>query len=607
MLRRLGYILLLFVLCSLFAGCGSNPKNTTPKHTVSDQTATWNLRFSSRLHAPTTASVTDAEAQPHWGQYGANFVVEARVLEVLPDLYAAPEKTLCRKIYTVLRLEVLDTVLGNGVPKEIYYLLDAYRDPNLNEYDSLIISMRQLSIGSYLLLNTTTQGYERFEPMFASGTWTSSQKERRVYPDPTELTLYSFMTVLPFTDGVLDSSIYEKWGWKNEYADYVECLAGDYLIQRRFTLQQAKDAIRKYRQDYLLSCPPDRAKDIETLTSTVRYPDIYPDKEKFLELSSFESGIFTQYLYSRGKTVFCRMVNGFYTNEYYIFTPGEEMVASTYRFTPEELENLPDLLPMIGLATQKLYPDHAPYEQLFDGYYYKTERGIYGVVQLYFGQSIGPSPSYINYIRLPDGQTKLVTTEALEAYLNDDWVLAEKLNAWMFLEERAYRGDIVYESRADEYVYPFFKKIYLTPDGNGIYYGYQGAGILRATLVDPKAIGLDAILESDRTCWKEYGLGYQELTNTVLFAWQLQENTDPRPLRYLLKLDDGSLLLATGYDYTGVYEDGGGAKTIQYIFRLTVDGGKYAFFDEWESSVKRIKDKRPELYELWKQLKNTYL
>ena len=600
-------ILLVFVLLSLFAtGCDSSPQKPATTHIVSEETSSWPMDLNLWIEAPTITPIPQSQAV-YAQQYYHGFVVEARMLELLPYIYALPEKSLDRNLYFVLRLEVLDVVAGSGVPKEIYYLMDGryYTYSNLEQYDSLLISMRQLSYGSYLLLNVTEGRYDRFEPLFASGTVALPQQSFRLYPDPTEVTQYTTLSILPYNNGKLARSVFLQDYWEDDLPAYDELLVAgrhNFPFHVRDSIEEAKESIRACREEYESQSTQS---DLQFF-STVQYPDIYPDKEKYLELCSFDTGVFTQITDRTGNTVFCRMVNGFYTNEYYTFSPGKPMFSSGIQFTQEDLINLPDLLPLLQLARNE---DHRPYGNsydLFDGYYYKTDRGIFGVVRLFWGAST-PTPTQIIILALPNGQVQKVSADVLGAYLDGDWEKAEHLSTWDTIGGTVYCGDVIYENRADEYVYPFFKKIYLTPDGNGIYYGYQDAGILRATLVDPEVIGLDAMLESDQRYWKEHGLGYQELTNTVLFAWRLQENTDPRPLRYLLKLDDGSLFLATGYDYTGVYEDGQGTKTIQYIFRLTVDGGKYAFFDEWESSVKRIKDKRPELYELWKQLKNTYL
>lgn len=572
--RKLSVLLLL--LLAVCSGCvrrdAAPPRDTAPQHTVSTQTATWNMDTADVYVSPPTV-VSISYTLPWARQFGIGFAVQARVVEVLPDIYALPEKTLNRESYRILRMELMDTITGSGVPQEFYYLLGESYDPNLTHFDSLIISMRQMGIGSYMMFNTAQCRYERFFPLFASGTVGYMEEDYRVYPDPTEINLYNTLSVLPFTDGILDTSIYTLPGWerdKNMLDNYIDV----FPIAKGHTLQQAKDAIRAHQDAFMANYGTDSLPFFEKLR-TVQYPDLYPDEAAYQVLCGFEKGVFAQITSQDQKTVFCRIINGFYTNEYYSFTPGQPMTASDARFTQAQIDSLPDLKPALDLAMQQVREADPRRIDLLDGYYYQTAQGIYGVIRAYWNgiYSSDLRDAQINYLVFPDGEVMRVSTKVLELYLQDDRQNALLQQTWETISRKAYKATAIYRNTDLDYV--------STPRGTVILNenfsltcadAWYGPAEVPLTLTDPAVIDLETLVSPDSKYWTNTAWSKDALLADVQYAWQLTpDTTNLHNQEYLLLMETGDLLMIRCTDYTDLLPDQSVGLQIPLILHLDAD------------------------------------
>lgn len=591
-------LLICTLALTLFAGCRHSPQNAAPTHTISEETATWSMHVADAWVTPPNPNVCVPPPTYH-AQFLAGFAVEARILEILPDVYVLPEKTLQRDEHHVLRLEVMDVIAGEGVPKEIYYLLDASMEPDLRSFDSLIISLRQLSYDSYLLFNTTQCRYEQFSPLFKSDNWQLFEVAiGQIYPDPTRVKSSNRHSIFPFTDGVLDTSIDALPGWDGYVRD-LNSNQNHLPVRQGDSLQQVKDAIVACQEEY---------KDRNSLVRTVQTPDIYPDADTYRALCSFDRGIFAQIMNSRGKAIFSRIVNGFYTNEYYTFTPGENMVSSTVQFTQEEIDQLPDLKPLVDTVMEQIHEADPLWLRLLDAYYYKTEQHIYGVVRAYW-EDRSDVITQVNYIALPNGQVKQVSTKALESYLQDDWETANQYEAWNAAAEKAYFATPIYEKKDGEFGFRHQKDFFMNAGYSLVSRDRDMPFNAQAIPLSQNASGILSLLDPQAEYWSDPYMDFKILSQKLKYTWELTTSAggaEARYLKYLLILDDGTLLLATGYDYTGIYVDDPAPKKIHYLSRLTENGDGKSFFEAWESYIKPYKDKRPEDYNLWLSLSRKY-
>ena len=83
-------------------------------------------------------------------QFAIHMVVEARVAEILPDEYT---DALSRYPYRILRMETLEAVSGRNSPREFYLRLPWWMSPELDRFDTLLLSIKQVALENYMLVN----------------------------------------------------------------------------------------------------------------------------------------------------------------------------------------------------------------------------------------------------------------------------------------------------------------------------------------------------------------------------------------------------------------------------------------------------------------------
>lgn len=329
------------------------------------------------------------------------FVVHARLLEVLPDTYLIPEKSLSRERVRVVRLQILETIIGNDVPKELYYLLPERYFTDMAGLD-LIVSMDQLGVEDYLLLNTSRQQYETFSLLFADFV-DSKERDIEPVPDPTKVsTGADLCNILPFRNNQLYWPQGDHWSWAKSYFEYL--VEHDEIpLSTDSTLSETKAAIRENYNSGLEQ-------------PKVRYADEYNFGILLTDGDTPKEGVFSQIIHQyKKKILLCRMVDGFYTNECYLYYDDGRIEASDTKFTPEEIASLPKLAPVVEQVLQKA-PEKGTC-RAFVGYYYKTDQGeLFGVVQAEW-EINQETKVTVNMLVKCDGTVTEVSTEALNAYL----------------------------------------------------------------------------------------------------------------------------------------------------------------------------------------------
>lgn len=518
------------------------------------------------------------------------FVVHARLLEVLPDTYLIPEKTLSREPVRVVRLQILETIIGKDVPKELFLLTPADKFPELGGLD-LIIRLDQLGVENYLLLNTTSKQYETFSLLFA-GSVRSHERTIEPNPDPTKVSiLYAQLTALPFRNGVLSWPQDAAWAWAESYFEYL-AEHDEIPLSTDSTLSEAKAAIRENYNSGLEQ-------------PKVRYADEYNFGILLTDPDTPKEGIFSQIIHQyENKILLCRIVDGFYTNECYMYYDDGRIEASDTQFTKEEIAMLPDLVPAVEQVLEKK-PENATCRS-FVSYYYKTDKGnLFGVVQAVW-ETVQNTEQAVNMLVKCDGSVSQVSTGTLNTYLQGDWEAALIQEAWDQVGSKAYDGQVIYENRGEYVGYPG-RSYYLTPDSKLICSDYWQRLLADATWTPPQSVELPPLLAQDAKHWTDPAISYQTVTENLRHVWVLRNSVmDMRYIRYLMMLEDGTLLLALGHDYTGVYQDSTATKTIEYIVCLQEDGDAESFFGEWAYAARIQRQAHPDYYDFWKTLSETY-
>jgi len=363
-------------------------------HEISAEKITWNMEQKVLLQSSSSITGAMLETQGPAYQFAYNMSIEAEVIRVLPDTYAMPGVSTGSQRYRVLHLKVKDTILGKNFPKEIYYLLPNTMDPDLTEYDSLILNLQQRGVENYLLINVEQSRAETFDYVFG-----------RINDYAAD-----FGGMLAFKNGILDTSLWNKEGWgeKRDYMLWMTESSKVYPGRIGRSVEETKQAIRTLAEEFKSY----REKYYATEVITANKFAGLDSGALFAYLEPFENGTFAQVLYAQSEYLhFFRIINGFSTNEYIDFSVKDQIAARWgAEFTQEDMENLPDLV-WVMEHLQEVLPDEYTTEEAMQrfcgvkGEYYKLDDEIYGVVTVEWGD-----PNY----EYPKGVTCLITAKVSE-------------------------------------------------------------------------------------------------------------------------------------------------------------------------------------------------
>lgn len=404
-------------------------KPISTQHLIASDKITWSVDSNVLIKkAQESTGMIPVEAGPDY-QFAWAISIEAKVMEVLPDTYSIPGLSTGAQKYRILRLKVLDEIIGSGMPNELYYQLPATLDPDLTRYDSLIINMKQKGVEHYQMINEATRQIEAFTFMFGQATYA---------PDNG--------AVMAFTDGEMDMSLWDMEGWEKPtwYRGIPSTSTDGYPGGVGRNIKDTKQAIIQQAELF----KKDGQYTFYTELVTADYFDWNEGQQLLEYVKPFENGTFRQIFqvdrliyheYGGVGVNYERIINGFGTNECINISQsfgGEHKTASRVgaRFTENDMKNLPDLVSVIN--RMDLYVPEKYQGQQFDDYfcgvsgkYYKVDDGIYGVVTIEWGNAdyIAPKgPSCLIEMRvwerthilvLQDGTTRVVTEEELESYI----------------------------------------------------------------------------------------------------------------------------------------------------------------------------------------------
>ena len=333
-------------------------------------------------------------------QFTKTMSIEARVISVLPDTYVA--LGLGGQAYRVLHLRVLDTIVGEGFPKTIYYLLPAYYDPDLCEYDSLIISLAQCGAEDFILVNVDKQQVESFDFVF----------RKADYPA-------YYGAFMAFKRGQLDTSLWDKAGWDARKSLVTDMVNWDGVVYEAYpgkigrSLSETKKKIRESangKPKYYLQ---------EVISRKIL--QAYDGGKEYLQsMKPTKESVVTHYVpgYVNGDVSYCRYIHGFRTNDIIAF---DYETGKAYRgvddvaFTEQDMENLPDL-PWAVEHLEEILAEQCPEidsqkVNITFARYYKHGDAVYGEITIK-----APKESDYKYIiAFQDGTISVMTQEEYDA------------------------------------------------------------------------------------------------------------------------------------------------------------------------------------------------
>ena len=374
-------------------------------HSVLEEKPSWSMD-TDILVTPEQILCVNTSYSPCELSFHIGLAVYAQVVEELPDTYLIPEKTLSRNDYRVLRMKTLDVIVGQDVPKEFWFLLPIrYDAPLLNR--SFLMDLTQVGVEDYLLFNTTKQQYETFSIMFTAN-GNSREYDMEFTPDPTAVSAGAILSMLPFENGKLDWPQTEQWQYLQEKFEYFSGKENPlYPIEPDATLEEAKEAIRNCRETDGIG---------ETTPPRVRYADEYNIGIRLTDTDTPKEGVFSQIIHQHDKKILlCRIIDGFYANECYMYYDDGRIEASDVQFTREDLAKLPKLTPVVEQVLKKA-PEKGTCH-ILEGYYYKTDQGdLFGVVRAHWEINWETSVT-VNMLVNCDGTVTQISTEELNQRL----------------------------------------------------------------------------------------------------------------------------------------------------------------------------------------------
>ena len=356
-----------------------------------------------------------APTMPYYG-FDIHMVVEARVKQVLPGVYQDP---LTKRSYHILKMETLDVVSVENMPQEFYLRLSDHVSTDLHIFTSLVLSIQQVGIENYLLINQNQAQMQPFSLLF------------ELYGD--QGMFGSLGDLIAFSDGVWDQRLYKMKGW-----EHGDIFPSDYPVGKVSTIAECKARIlEKISKQSLTTMKVYTSTDIVTGTA----------QEEFLEyIKPFANGVYAQKLYGSSKVHYTRLINSFQTNET-IHISRDEAYWVTEHFTQEDLSSIPDLGAFMMELQSKLETMYSPHMDFYidkevylkctwaEGKYYKVNGQIYGLVKVCWAYWTNRSSnahkwpgSYVDamyYLISADGSYIVAQRDEIAKLLGEDFLERE--------------------------------------------------------------------------------------------------------------------------------------------------------------------------------------
>jgi len=335
-------------------------------------------------------------------QFTHTMSIEARVISVLPDTYVA--LGLGERAYHVLHLQVLDTIVGEGFPKTIYYLLPAYYDPDLCEYDSLIISLAQCGAEDFILVNVDKQQVESFDFVFRKADYAAY-----------------YGAFMAFKKGQLDTSLWDKAGWNAKKGLLKGMVAEDRHAEGVYPgkIGRSLSETKKIIQESAMGKPKFYLQKVISRKTLQAYDG---GKEYLQSMKPTKESVVMHYVpgYVNGDVGYSRYIHGFITNDSVIF---DYETGKAYRrendvaFTEKDMENLPDLPWAVEhlkeiLAEQCPEIDTQKVNIIFKRYY-KNGDSVYGEITI----KVPKESDYRYIIVFQDGTIAVMSKDEHDALM----------------------------------------------------------------------------------------------------------------------------------------------------------------------------------------------
>ncbi|MBP5767362.1 MAG: hypothetical protein J6X47_10325 [Clostridia bacterium] len=353
-------------------------------------------------------------------------VVEAEVLEVLPDLYYIAG--YAGHPLRVAKLRVREQLCGNGFPEEIYLRYSYYDEKIFDGFEYFYISLHQIGIEDYALVNGTANRIDFFPNMFdlASGGDVG------------------YGSVIAIHNGKVDGSFWEKanysfskWPRSGEiFEQKLSSGLAEYPATRSSTAEEVKANILE------------QAKGVQAV-GYITSDDVFVTEEakalrEYLKPagnSMFSCSVSSMPEKDRASAWYTRYINGFPTEENILINWSDDAPGGVERFgepyTAADIANAPDLGELLAnLNLSELTPRHIENLEtvvlkyaVANGIYRKVDGKVYGIIRvLWYYKHPAQNEGFIMddtyFLYGEDGTGREVTRDELREVIGDDTFIA---------------------------------------------------------------------------------------------------------------------------------------------------------------------------------------
>lgn len=360
-------------------------------------------------------------------------VIEAEIIEVYPDLYSygSGYDSIFNSDNTchVAKVKVIESFNTKGLPEEIFISYRHYGADIFDGYERFIMSLDQVGVENYLLINETQRRIDYFSNMFESA-----------------LVDIGYGSFIAFNDNKVDTTFWKKANYMDSYTPnlppVMERVLDEpgmyvYPATRTSTLKEVKDNVRRQIKAKSKNYPNRRYDNRNYLTSD----DIFVSEEATKIRGYVKPGknnvfSYTLTVYSEGiKVVYTRLVNGFQTNEVITIWEGgdgnRDISVRGGKHNSDDLKKMPDIAGVIeDLKIMDMKPPRVdPVKFGLDlksvsaeGIYRKIDGKIYGIVRVLWVFTDGKANARdaVYYLYDESGEGRVISEEELKAIIGDD-------------------------------------------------------------------------------------------------------------------------------------------------------------------------------------------
>jgi len=371
-------------------------------------------------------SIDNGDAEPHAPGFEIRSVVEVEVIEVLPDTYCG-FANYARTLH-VAKLRVVDEICGEGFPEEIYLAYPYYDTSVFFGYERFIMSLQQIGIENYAMLNQTQNSVDYFPNMFE-------------VPPVKDL---GYGSVIAFNDGMVAESFWNRVTHFHPSSTIKGLLDWQrYPATREGTIEQTKEKIWEFA----------KAEENRLPCDYITVDDVFFSSEAKAIKSYLEprdGDVFLQTLHIRTDRIiisYKRFINGFETDEVISingYTGDEGNVQKRGAvYSEQDLLGVPDMGAVVaGIRWSEVQPPHITVADGMElcyataqGVYRKVDGKIYGVVRILWYYQY---PNVNNccqmddmyYLYDQDGNGSIVSRRELKRVIGDD----------SFIQSFSYQG-----------------------------------------------------------------------------------------------------------------------------------------------------------------------